>query len=189
MSVQLAILGFLMEREHHGYELKKIAEERMQGFTDIKFGSIYFALSKLVDQGEVERIRAERDRGRPERTVYRITDKGRRTFKQLLTQNLRQSRRVYMDVDIGVFFGGHLDRGEFVGVLRERLENDRNALKYVRNIREDHHDKEGIPPMAEVIIDHTLHHLRAEIRWLRSLIRRAEKTDIFTPSQIERRKR
>jgi len=53
MSVRLVILGLLCDRPLYGYEIKQIIEEHMGDWTSIAFGSIYFALDKLAEEGFV----------------------------------------------------------------------------------------------------------------------------------------
>ena len=50
-NAHVVILGLLRQKPLYGYELKQIIEEYMGDWTDIKFGSIYFALSRLNDEG------------------------------------------------------------------------------------------------------------------------------------------
>ena len=69
MSVRLVILGMLQWGEMHGYELKQHIERKMGDWTSIAFGSIYFALRKLSDEGLVERTEEERHGNRPSRST------------------------------------------------------------------------------------------------------------------------
>ena len=76
MSTRLVILGLLRERPLYGYEIKHIIEDHMGDWTNIAFGSIYFALKKLAEEGFVERAAVEREGNRPSRTVYQLTPAG-----------------------------------------------------------------------------------------------------------------
>ena len=108
--LELAILGLLGEQELHGYEIRKRLRDELGVFSNVSFGSLYPALSRLERSGSVvtaveaedpgpsipmtgslggERaaLRARRatgSRGRRARKVYRITDGGRRLFTELL---------------------------------------------------------------------------------------------------------
>ena len=68
--LDFAILGLLMERARHGYELKRALGEL--GFWKVSFGSLYPALRRLEKRGAIE---ATGGTGR--RKSYRITDSGR----------------------------------------------------------------------------------------------------------------
>ena len=86
MSItRLMILGLLRERPMHGYELKKIMKERhMDEWTDIAFGSIYFALRQMTQEGLARDQGIEQAGNRPSRTVYAITEAGEQEFFRLL---------------------------------------------------------------------------------------------------------
>jgi DNA-binding PadR family transcriptional regulator len=111
--IDLAILGLLHEQDMHGYEIRRRLRDELGLFANISFGSIYPALSRLETSGAVtvtesggpvgstaiipftgslggERagLRARRS-GAPRgskrsRKEYRITDRGRALFDQLL---------------------------------------------------------------------------------------------------------
>ena len=93
LSTRLVILGLLQWRPLYGYEIKQIIEERMGDWTDIAFGSIYFALDKLTDEGLIERVSIEQKGNRPSRSVYEITDAGRTEFLNLLRQTWQELDR------------------------------------------------------------------------------------------------
>ncbi|SNT33013.1 DNA-binding transcriptional regulator, PadR family [Asanoa hainanensis] len=74
----LAILATLIERPMHPYEMASLMKARgKEHDMEIKWGSLYRVVENLVKHGFVEAVQSERQGGRPERTVYRITDAGR----------------------------------------------------------------------------------------------------------------
>ncbi len=107
--LDLAILGLLMDRDHHGYEIRTQVRDRLGVGANLSFGSIYPALARLERQGLVEAVtlsevkpsalstgslsgeraslrslRASQGLGRRGRKVYRITEAGRSAFVALL---------------------------------------------------------------------------------------------------------
>lgn len=77
MNVKTLCLGILSIREASGYEIKKEIEEgRFSYFIEASFGSIYPALTQLLNEGLVS-VRAEGQPGRPDKKVYAITEAGR----------------------------------------------------------------------------------------------------------------
>jgi DNA-binding PadR family transcriptional regulator len=167
MSVALVILGFLREREYHGYELKKEIQRRMGVWTDIKFGSIYHALRKLVERGSVARVGEEKQSGRPDRTIYRITEQGREEFQDRLQMLLNRFQRVYLDFDIGLYFGGNLPPHELEAVLDKRIDHLTEIVAALESYRELPFEENGqSPEVSRLIIDHGIFHIDTEIRWL-----------------------
>ena len=85
-NIRLVLLGILAIKPMHGYEIKQIIEDHMGDWTDIKFGSIYFALSKMLEEGSLSISEEMRSGNRPARTVYAITDKGQNEYQRLLRE-------------------------------------------------------------------------------------------------------
>lgn len=77
------ILGLLSEREHTGYEIKTLIENRLKYFFDGTIGMIYPTLKKLEKEGKVEK-KVVLQEGKPNKNVYTITDSGREEFEAYL---------------------------------------------------------------------------------------------------------
>jgi len=170
LSVQLAILGFLQERNYHGYELKKTIARLMGMWTDIKFGSLYHALGCLEKAGFVCKVETSAAGNRPARAVYGITDNGRAEFARLVEDNILTLRRVYLKDDIGVYFGGRLDRRKFTAILKHkiaRLEDVAAELKKHRAYLESIVAERSRAPVF--LINRHIMHLEAEIGWFNDL--------------------
>src|SRR3974390_3233662 len=108
--LELAILGLLSEQPRHGYELKKRLSETLGPLWGISFGSLYPALRRLERAGAIEEVdgevaapraiiatgslKGDLASARPPRRAlpsrrtrkaYRITERGRQHFAELLT--------------------------------------------------------------------------------------------------------
>jgi len=80
----MILLGMLMERPMHGYELQQqIQSRRLDVWAHILSGSIYYALNKMEKEGLV-RTESEERTGARLRKIYAVTEQGRETFKELL---------------------------------------------------------------------------------------------------------
>lgn len=174
MSVRLVILGLLRDKPLYGYELKQIIEERMGDWTSIAFGSIYFALGKLAEEGFVEKVATEKAGARPSRSIYRITDSGREEFLRLLRENWRSMKRFYHPFDIGLFFIEALPIEEVKGYLRERIATLERVIRYVTAHRAERMAMKEVPRYAGAIFDHSLVHLRAELEWTKDVLAKVE---------------
>ncbi len=179
MSVPLVILGFLQERDYHGYELKKEIQRRMGNWTDIKFGSIYHALKQLVESGCVEVVGEEHHSGRPDRTIYKITSAGRTEFMTLLRELLGRFQRVYLEFDVGLYFASHLSGEELKEVLSQHQEEARVLKNLLGEVKQLPAHKK-LPRISEVIVDHGIFHLEAEDEWVKMCTRRLRQEDLFS---------
>ena len=170
MSVQLAILGLLRQRDYHGYELKKSIEYEMGAWTDIKFGSIYHALGILRKAGFVRKVATTRKGGKPERSVYGITGMGEDEFHRLIIDNILTVRRIFLKEDIGVYFGGMLEKEEFADILEKRI----CLLGKLKTQLVDHREEiERYAPLivnlAKLLVTHHIMHIDAELEWFRKI--------------------
>jgi len=170
MSVQLAILGFLRERNYHGYELKKAIEHQMGAWTDIKFGSIYHALNNLEKEGSVVKVSTSSEGGKPARSIFSITDTGHEEFRRRLNENILNMQRMFLKEDIGIFFGGKIDKDELLSILKQRLKK-MTELKTCLDLHLDK-IKEIAPGLANLphwLIMHHIMHLDVEIEWFKKI--------------------
>lgn len=82
------ILYYLNMKPTHGYEIQQfISLSGMDQWTDIKSGSIYYALAKLEKEKLIVVQREERTGSRL-RKIYQITEKGRQALVEEMKQEL-----------------------------------------------------------------------------------------------------
>ena len=175
MSTRLVILGLLRNQNLYGYEIKQIIQEHMADWTSIAFGSIYFALDKMAEDGLAEKVGTEQKGGRPSRSVYQITEEGRAEFMRLLRQVWREAERSYFALDIGLFFMPALSLDEIKGYLRDRIMQLDASLQHLFAHRAEQLAQAETPRLATAIFDHTQVHLQAELDWTRDLLGKIER--------------
>ena len=151
-------------------------EHIMGVWTDIAFGSIYYALGKLADEGYVEKAGTEQEGGRPSRTVYQITDAGREEFMRLLREVWDNVERQTFDFDIGLSFMSVLPIDEVKEYLGKRIAHLEHVLQYLDTHQaEELADADHVPAhLASTVFDHHRRHLQAELDWTRELLSNVE---------------
>jgi DNA-binding PadR family transcriptional regulator len=174
MSTRVVILGLLRERPLHGYEIKQIIEEHMGDWTAIAFGSIYYALDKLAEEGYIEKVATEQEESRPSRHIYRITARGRGEFLRLLRDLWRTPERQYFDFDIALFFITALPREEILTYLRGRSAGLESTLAHLDAHQTEQREQPEIPAVADAIFEHSRVHIEAELRWVKDLLCKVE---------------
>ncbi len=174
MSTRLVILGLLRDRPLHGYEIKHIIEEHMGDWTNIAFGSIYFALKKLSEEGFVEKVGVEQEGGRPSRTIYQITGAGRAEFLRLLREVWGEVERHFYTIDIGLAFMQALPNEEVKSYLRGRISQLEATVQHLDEHRSEQMAQPQVPAAAAAVFDHGLAHFRAELAWTRDLLAKVE---------------
>jgi len=117
IDIKFPILGFLMESEMTGYDLKRRFRDPIGFFYRASDGSLYPALKKLAHDSMVT-MRAER-RGRRARKVYAITTKGREHFLRVLREPA-QPIFVYDEAQVKIYFAHHDPEAALRHIERER---------------------------------------------------------------------
>ena len=83
-SIEIMILGALMERPMSAYEMDKEMEIRnVRRWIRISSPSVYRNVIRLCDEGYADGT-VVKEGEMPEKTVYTITDKGRERFAELM---------------------------------------------------------------------------------------------------------
>jgi DNA-binding PadR family transcriptional regulator len=173
-TTRLVLLGLLRCQPLHGYELKHIIEEHMGDWTSIAFGSIYFALGKLEEEGMILKAATEQQGNRPSRSVYQINDAGRDEFLRLLRGTWTTSERQFFSLDVGIAFMDALPIEEIKGFLQGRITGLEHALAYMDVHEEEQVSRDEVPTSAKVVFDHSRVHMDAELTWLRNLLEKVD---------------
>ena len=163
MSVRLLILGLLRRGPLHGYDIKRHLETHMGDWTAIEFGSIYFALRKLTEEGLLVRTGAARQGNRPVRKMYALAPAGEAEFMDLLEQTWRFVPGLYFDFDIALYFQEALPVEQRLAILEARIQELEAILAELGG-------RPGPVRAIETVIgEHTSAHYRAELEWTRTL--------------------
>jgi DNA-binding PadR family transcriptional regulator len=160
----------------YGYEIKQMIEHIMGDWTNIAFGSIYFALKKLAGEGFVEKVGTEQEGGRPSRTVYQITDAGQEEFLRLLREVWDDVERQTFAFDIALSFMSALPIEEVKEYLQKRVSHLEHILQFLEGHQaEELADTDHVPMhLASAVFDHHRRHLQAELDWTRDLLQNVE---------------
>jgi len=119
----LAVLGCLIERPMHPYEISTTLRSRgKQNSIKLNYGSLYSVVEALQKHGLICSRETTRTGRRPERTVYEITPAGITEFEEWLAE--REAR------------AGEGERALFVGRGGRRL-SKRSVDDVVRGLGED----------------------------------------------------
>jgi len=75
-SLELLILSVLDGRNHHGYQIGKLLEERSDGQLELQVSTLYSALYRMENRRWIEGRWVEKQ-GQRRRCYYSLTPKGR----------------------------------------------------------------------------------------------------------------
>ncbi len=187
--LDIAILGLLMDRDHHGYEIRSQLRDRLGISANVSFGSIYPALARLERHGSVEAVTVSDPRlsslstgslsgeraalrtlrsgtglGRRGRKVYRITERGRREFVELLANpaTLDDAKGFSMRMALAKYLTPNLRVG-----LLERRRSD--LLERLAEVRTSAHNAE-LDEYARSVMEHAARGVELDLAWIDTLL-------------------
>lgn len=154
MSLKYALLGMLSIRPMSGYDIKKFFDQSVGLIWNATHSQIYVQLDQMENDGLVEK-RSIIQEGRPNKNLYRATDKGFRELQRWLAEPI--SAPDYKDeFMLRFFFSDFLDRGilkQHLLRVRELMNGRLDSLEKVTNRK--------VPPMSNI----TLHAARMGQRY------------------------
>src|ERR1019366_8921431 len=189
--LDIAILGLLMDRDRHGYEIRSQLRDRLGVWANVSFGSIYPALARLERRGFVEAVapvapraaalstgslsgeraslrslRAASGRGGRGRKVYRITDRGRQEFVTLLADpaTLDNSKNFSLRMALAQYL---------TPSLRVRLLERRRTdlVERLAEVRAGSHNQE-LDTYARGVMEHAAEGVELDLTWIDNLLSR-----------------
>ena len=175
----LPLLGLLVERPAHPYELTARLNERYR-FLTVQRSSVTTLVKSLAGAGLIHAQRPQRVGKRPSRRVYELTDAGLHEFRARVTAQVEQAPAASPRFTLALGYIGILSRANATAVLQRRLAAlrlERAAIPSLPRGRTEVH-------MIEVAYWKTV--LDTEIEWLDALVRRIATRDIAWP--LESRK-
>lgn len=158
MSIGHTLLGLLERGPRHGYDLKRAYDEHFGHDRPLHYGQVYSTLSRLLRNGLIEESGTESGGG-PERKRYAVTAEGVTDVRQWLATpekpELYMQSTLYTKVIIALM--SDLDAEEVL---------DTQRAEHLRAMRELTSRKAGGDLADQLICDHALFHLEADLRWL-----------------------
>lgn len=167
--VKVIILYYLSIKATHGYEIQKyIQTTGFASWTNVKSGSIYYALNKMEKNGEVELIKEE-SHGSRVRRIYNITDKGRNELEKVINDELSK----YL-VPIGTekfiipMFMNEIDKENAINIIDNHIKELNKSLEYWnywRNVKVNNNSTE----LEKLSFDMTIMNIENSIKWHETL--------------------
>lgn len=159
MHTQFAILGLLNTQPNYGYELKKIYDKLFGQQKAILPGQIYATLARLKRDSKIAEVTAPKESGGPERIKYAITTQGQTALRTWLetpeAPSAQLQATLYLKTVLAIM--EHGDAAPF-------LDNQRRA--HIAHMRDLTAQRREAPVAAKLLIDHSLFHIEADLRWI-----------------------
>src|SRR3954470_20235336 len=158
MAIGSTFLGLLEGGPRHGYDLKRAYDERFGADRPLAYGQVYATLSRLLKHGLVTVDGVEPGEG-PDRKRYAIPPAGITDVEQWLAQPEKPEPYLQSTLYTKVVLALLTDRS--AGGLPDKPRAEHLRLMRVLTDR-----KRGGDLADQLICDHALFHLEADLRWL-----------------------
>ena len=165
----LAVLTVVLQRPMHPYEMASVLRARGKDRDmPIKWGSLYTVVRNLEKHGLLEATGSLRQGGRPERTVYRITDAGRAEVDDWVRELVSVPEREVPRFEAGLSVLGAIGPDEATDLLRQRLARLEEEIAAQRADLDA--DLQQVPRLFLIESEYDLAIREAEAAWVRSLL-------------------
>jgi DNA-binding PadR family transcriptional regulator len=158
MSIGHTLLGLLERGPRHGYDLKRAYDEHFGHDRPLHYGQVYSTLSRLLRNGLIEESGVEAGGG-PERKRYAVTAEGVTDVAGWLSTPEKPELYMQSTLYTKVIIALMSDRN-----AEEVLDTQR--AEHLRAMRELTVRKRSGDLADQLICDHALFHLEADLRWL-----------------------
>lgn len=140
--MKMVILGLLMERDMHPYEIVLVMKARSYNqIVKLQPGSLYYAVDKLAADHYIEATETIKSTDRPDKTIYRITKKGITLFEQLVLQQIKKFDPIHQPLFMALALSLHIDKGKIKQVLEERIRENEHQVNAYYSVYEEHVNK------------------------------------------------
>lgn len=139
-SRAMVLVGLLLDRPRHGYELKAVLSPALPRRQQINDGILYPLLNRLEKDGLITGELVPQE-GTPAKRVYHVTDAGREAFRDWLAGPSEEADEIPYDFLVHdsflskALFFGQLEEAVVRQKLRVRLGSSRQKLEELKRIR------------------------------------------------------
>lgn len=176
-AIRTLLLGILNDGEpRHGYEVKQILESwNADKWANIGYGSIYFALKKMAEEGLLTVLE---DQGSRDKTVYQITPEGSNEFMVMLRQQWLELKPSIDPFQVALTFMQYLPKDELLTALEHRADTWRHVIKTARRVSPMAMRGMKLPKHIDENHRLVLAHYQAELDWIESAIEKVKKDEL-----------
>jgi DNA-binding PadR family transcriptional regulator len=168
----LAILCLLMEEPMHPYRMQQLIKERgKHEVINVRHRtSIYQTIHRLLRDGAIAIQGKKQNEGKPELTVYEITDKGRKAAYTWLREMLSTPKQEFFEFPAAVSFLMLLTPEDVAEQLKKRVNALANTLARINHSLQTAM-AEGLPRLFLLETEYQRTLVMAELEWIHSVMK------------------
>ena len=162
LDLEIGLLGFLLEKQMHGYELyKKITDLSGIGIVwRVKTGKLYVMLKKLEDAGLITSEK-KREGNRPQKNDLIITEKGIDEFFFWVGSPVKHGRDFRIKFLLKLYFSITMDKEKSFELIEKQENECRKWLERFNNRKTDNQKS-----FNKIVNNYRTSQILNLIRWL-----------------------
>lgn len=162
LDLEIGLLGFLLEKQMHGYELyKKITDLSGIGIVwRVKTGMLYVMLKKLEDAGLITSEK-KREGNRPQKNDLIITEKGIDEFFFWVGSPVKHGRDFRIKFLLKLYFSITMDKEKSFELIEKQENECRKWLERFNNRKTDNQKS-----FNKIVNNYRTSQILNLIRWL-----------------------
>src|SRR5512146_119010 len=163
ISPEPALLGFLLAKPLHGYDLYRRVNEELGPIWHLGMSQMYAILSSYERQGWIG-TRLENQKTHPARKMLEVTPAGRQTFHAWLRQTARGMRELRIDCFLRLYFArqaGSVEARKLIDRQREAVSRELALLT-----EESASTNKEENSFHRLAWDFRIHQLTTALKWL-----------------------
>jgi PadR family transcriptional regulator AphA len=155
------ILGILMKKERHGYEIHTLLSSGLGRAWYAGISQVY-ALLKRLEATEKVVSAVEQQDNRPAKHVYSITQKGREAFLQWVHTPLERMRDLRLEFPAKLFFIKELNLSGSDELIKKQMDVFQKQLRGIKQQDENCHEE-----FERLVLRFRIGQIEAVLSWLR----------------------
>lgn len=177
-TARILILGVLTQRgPKHGYEIRQELESwNAEKWANIAYGSIYFALKSMAEEGLVQTVSPDASIQEPGgKTIYEITEAGKEEFKRLLRNQWWEIKPIIDPFQVALTFMNMLPKEEIILALENRARVLQSVVDSMQHLTPLRMKETKAPRHISENFQLQIAHMNAEIDWIKSALDKIKK--------------
>lgn len=182
MSLSLYILGSLAHEDSHPYKLKKRLLDVLP-IDKMSEGKYYYNFEALQKKGLIEPVETIQKENRPNKTLYRITQKGRKFLEQEIYNSFKNVSKLE-DLYISIYLLKYIDPVKAAFFLEDAIKQEKKRWAEYREAKNNEELKKSFDLLDEkqqksvqFISEHAFSQADQNIRWMEKLLTFLKKID------------
>jgi DNA-binding PadR family transcriptional regulator len=173
-SSELYILGYLSHSKLSGYDIYKLISKTADtggAWLKLNKATVYNTLNRMKDEGLIEIAETLREKKRPIKDIYRITDSGKDLLRQLVLQDLQNLPVMLINFTPALFFSQVLSSEELHDALNDKIEQVKFIIGFYKNV-----SRISQGAFTDLIVENKIDTYEAMLKYLKKVLKLVEQT-------------